>query len=439
MKEIYLAIDIGASSGRHIVGIVENGKMTMKEVFRFPNGVKSTPKGLVWDIEGLFRSVTEGIRATFAEYPNVNSLAIDTWGVDYVLMCGDKAVLPCRSYRDPETEAAIKAVHERIPFERLYKRTGIQFQPFNTVYQLVRDAEAGLLAEATDFLMIPEYLSYRLTGRKVKEYTNATTTGLIDAATGEFDSETINALDMLPKRLFGTLAPPGTYVGKLLPEIAEKAGGQTNVVLAPSHDTASAVEAVDGEGPYVSSGTWSLLGIKSPKAFTDEKSRRANWSNEGGVGYIRFQKNIMGMWLVQSLRKELCPDKDFSLIAREAEESDFDGVIDVNDEIFLAPQSMKAAFDGYFPKGKCPKKENDYFRCAYYGLAYAYDKALKELSDICGKRFNELTIVGGGAKNSFLNGLTEKVCKVKVNALPVEATAAGNLKTQIRSKEYGLL
>lgn len=439
MKDFYLAIDIGASSGRHIVGWEENGVIATDEVYRFPNGVKIAPQGAVWDVEYLFAAVTEGIKRAFAKYPVIRSLAIDTWGVDYVLMNGDSPLYPCRAYRDPQTENAVKEVHSRTPFEFLYARTGIQFQPFNTVYQLARDAADGKLISATDFMMIPEYLSFRLTGVKKKEYTNATTTGLVNAATGEFDTEIAGALDMLPKRLFCHLSRPGETVGNLLPKIAHEVSGQTEVVLAPSHDTASAVEALDGEGPYVSSGTWSLFGIKSEKAHTDEKSRLANWSNEGGVGYIRYQKNIMGLWLVQSLRRELCPTKDFGTIVKEAENSLFEGVVNTEDERFLSPKSMKAAFDGCFAKGKGPQAESDYFRAAFTSLAHSYKTALSELESVCGRRFAEVTVVGGGAKNDLLNRLTEQICGVKVNAVPIEATAVGNLKTQIGRHNNGLL
>lgn len=439
MKEVYLAIDIGASSGRLIAGWLENGKLNTEEVFRFPNGVKKSPEGAVWDVEELFTNVKEGIRRAFGKYSCVRSLAIDTWGVDYVIMNGDEAVMPCRAYREPCTETAVGEVHKRIPLTRLYEITGIQFQPFNTVYQLTRDAISGKLDMVSDFLMIPEYLTYRLTGVKAKEYTNATTTGLVNVVTGEFDDEILDALDMLPARLFGALRKPGEIVGKLLPEVAKEVGGDVEVRLAPSHDTASAVEALEGEGPYISSGTWSLLGIKSAKAHTDEKSRLANWSNEGGVGYIRYQKNITGLWLVQSLRKELCPDESFDDVARKAEASSFAGVIDADDPRFLAPDSMTAAFRGYFGEGSAPVTHGDYFRAAFYGLAHAYAKALKELESVCGRRFEELTITGGGAKNGYLNRITQEVCGLKVKAVPIEATAIGNLKSQLGRKNDELL
>lgn len=434
MKKFYLAIDIGASSGRHIVGWEEEGAIKTDEVFRFPNGTKVQCGHLVWDIAGLFKNVKKGIRRAFAKYPQIESLAIDTWGVDYVLMTKDGALMPCLAYRDSRTKSVIDEVHSIIPFEELYSKTGIQFQPFNTVYQLYEDAKRKRLSVATDFLMIPEYLNYLLTGVKKKEYTNATTTGLVNAETGEFDKSIISALG-LPERLFGKLYVPGTSVGALKPEIAAEVGGQLKVVLCASHDTASAVEGIpmNGNQPYISSGTWSLLGLKVQSAITGENSRKTNYSNEGGVGYVRYQKNIMGLWLVQSLQKELCPEKSFSDIVKEAQKSEFNDFVDANDTLFLAPESMKAAFDKWFESENVkPEQESDYFRCAFTSLAVSYAEALKELERNTGKHFDELYIVGGGAKNELLNELTAQTCKVQVKALPIEATAIGNLKIQIQ-------
>lgn len=426
----YLAIDIGASSGRHIVGWKEDGEIKTEEVFRFPNGVKEQNGHLVWDIKSLAENVIEGIKAAFEKYPKIESLAIDTWGVDYVLMNGDEEIFPCYAYRDSRTERSIPSVHGKLPFENLYAKTGIQFQTFNTVYQLYDDLLSGRLEGATDFLMIPEYLSYLLTGRKIHEYTNATTTGLVNAETKEYDKEIIENLGF-PERLFGKLYQAGTLVGVLKPEIAEKVGGRTEVVLCASHDTASAVEGIPmkGNNPYISSGTWSLLGLKVLEAITDEESRKANYSNEGGVGYYRYQKNIMGMWVVNRLKEELCPEKSFPQIEKEARESAFNESVDVNDNIFLAPKSMKEAF-GSFLKKK-PQTDGDYFRCAFLSLAVSYKNALNELRKKGEKDFDALYIVGGGAKNKLLNELTEEICKIKVCALPIEATALGNLKIQI--------
>ena len=420
----YLAIDIGASSGRHIVGWQENGATQTKEVYRFPNGVKSVDGHLIWDMESLLADVKSGIAAAKEEFGAIASLSIDTWGVDYVLMQGDKEVWPCYAYRDSRTEAVIPKVHELMSFSQLYRHTGCQFQPFNSLYQLFDDKEKGRLAGVTDFLMVPEYLLYKLCGNKAKEYTNATTTGMVNAETGEFDGGIIAALG-LPAELFPKLSQPTAVIGEYegIP-----------CVLCATHDTGSAVEGIpmEGEELYISSGTWSLLGVKTPKPITDEGSEAANYSNEGGVGYNRYQKNIMGMWLVNRLRDELCPDKPFGEIVAEAEASTFDATVDANAAEFMAPESMKSAFDTALTV--VPQTVGDYFRCAYRSLALSYHEAICQLENNTGKTYEKLYIVGGGAKNQFLNRLTEEATKKTVIALPIEATALGNLKIQMEGK-----
>ena len=419
--EIYLAIDIGASSGRHIAGWLENGELKTEEIYRFPNGVTELDGHLTWDIDALLGHVKQGVALAKEKYSKIKSLSVDTWGVDYVLLRGDEEVRPCYAYRDSRTEAVIPQVHELIPFSELYRRTGIQFQPFNTVYQLYADKLAGRLAGVTDFLMIPEYLMYKLCGVKAHEYTNATTGGMVSAETGEYDPAIIAALG-LPEHLFCSLQQPGTVIG-------EYAGIQ--VVLCATHDTGSAVEGIpmEEDAPYISSGTWSLLGVKTRKPITNEASQLANWSNEGGVGYNRYQKNIMGMWLVNRLRAELCPDKPFGEIVAEAEASGFEEIVDANAQWFLAPKSMKAAFDSALSMQ--PQTVGDYFRCAYRSLALSYMDAVQELQHNTGLHYDSIYIVGGGAKNAFLNELTEKASGKKVVALPIEATAIGNLKIQM--------
>ena len=417
----YLAIDIGASSGRHIVGWQEEGKLQTEEVYRFPNGVTEQDGHLTWDIDALVFHVKAGIEKARERFGRIESLSVDTWGVDYVLLRGDEEVRPCYAYRDSRTEAVIPQVHEKISFTRLYRHTGIQFQPFNTVYQLYADKLAGRLDGVTDFLMIPEYLMYKLCGVKSHEYTNATTGGMVSAETGEFDPAILEALD-LPRHLFHKLQQPGTVIG-------DYEGIQ--VVLCATHDTGSAVEGIgmEEDAPYISSGTWSLLGVKTPRPITNEASELANWSNEGGVGYNRYQKNIMGMWLVNRLRDELCPDKPFPEIVAEAEKSRFEETVDANASIFLAPESMKAAFDKALSMQ--PQTVGDYFRCAYRSLALSYMNAIQELQHNTGKHYDSIYIVGGGAKNGFLNALTEKASGKKVIALPIEATAIGNLLVQM--------
>ena len=422
----YLAIDIGASSGRHIVGWREGSEIKTKEVYRFPNGVTKQNGHLVWDIECLVNAVLAGIREAFRLYPKIESLSIDTWGVDYVLLDGDKEIYPVYAYRDSRTEAVIPKVHEIIPFSELYSKVGCQFQPFNSIYQLYDDKLNGRLDNATDMLMIPEYLMYKLCGVKAREYTNATTMGMVN---GEFDMDIVRRLGY-PERLFPKLSQPKTVLGDLLPEVAQKVGGSTKVVLCATHDTGSAVEGIPMEenSPYISSGTWSLLGVKTPKPITDKGSEEANYSNEGGVGYNRYQKNIMGMWIVNELQRELCPDTPFPEIVKMAEESKCEAILDANAQELLAPESMKAAFDS-LTDGL--ESTADYFRCAYKSLALSYKKAIDELEANTGTKYEKLYIVGGGAKNVFLNRLTEEATGKKVVALPIEATALGNLKIQM--------
>ena len=424
----YLAIDIGASSGRHIIGWCDGGEIHTREVFRFPNGVRRENGHLVWDIEALFDNVLRGIKEAFKQYPKIESLSVDTWGVDYVLLNGDEEILPVYAYRDGRTEAVIPKVHEIIPFSELYSRVGCQFQPFNTIYQLYDDKLQGRLDTATDMLMIPEYLMWRLSGVKAREYTNATTTGMVN---GEFDMEIVRRLGY-PTHLFPKLSQPKTTLGDLLPEISNRVCGNCKVILCATHDTGSAVEGIpmDGNEPYISSGTWSLLGVKTEMPITDLGSQQANYSNEGGVGYNRYQKNIMGMWIVNELQRELCPDTTFSEIVKMAEESRCEATIDANSPDFLAPESMKGAFDkatgGLYEIG-------DYFRCAYRSLALSYKRAIEELEANTGRSYDKLYIVGGGAKNAFLNRLTEEATGKRVIALPIEATALGNLKIQMEA------
>ena len=323
-----------------------------------------------------------------------------------------------------------------MPHTELYARTGIMFNKFNTVYQLYADKMAGRLTGVTDFLYIPEYLMYRLTGVKSHEFTEASTSGLVNADTLEYDTYIFERLG-LPTSLIAPLRKPGEVLGELLPEVAQEVGGNVKVVLCASHDTGSAVEAIDMElnAPYISSGTWSLLGVKTERALTDEKSRLAGYSNEGGVGYNRYQKNINGMWLVQSLRREFCPDASWGDIADEAETSTYTGTFDINDEAFTAPKSMAAAISDYITArgGEAPKEPKDYFNSAYRSLALGYKEAIDDLEANTGCRYSEIFIVGGGAKCDYLNRLAEAATGKRVVALPIEATAIGNLKVQMKN------
>ncbi len=431
----YLAVDIGASSGRHIVGWLENGKIETEELYRFPNGMDEVDGHLVWDTERLLREIKTGLKIALEKYPTLESMSIDTWGVDYVLLKGDEEIYPVYAYRDGRMDAVIDKVHEIVPFEELYSKTGIEFMNFNTVYQLYADKLAGRFEGATDFLMLPEYFMYKLTGVKKKEFTNATTMGLVNSETLQLDGELWARLGY-PEKLLAPVYQPGTLVGRLSEQVKAEVGGDLNVVLCATHDTGSAVEAIEMEenSPYISSGTWSLLGVKTERAITDANSRASGYSNEGGVGYNRYQKNITGMWIIQSLRKELCPDTPYGDIADMAERSDYREIFDVNDDAFMAPKSMKEAIATYLTAKGCPapKDDMDYFNSAYVSLADGYRKAILDLERNTGKSYPAIYIVGGGAKNAYLNALTEKSTGKKVIALPIEATAIGNLKVQMR-------
>ena len=415
----YLAVDIGASSGRHIVGWKEGEELRTEEVFRFPNGVKEVDGHLIWDIDALLSNVKAGIAEAKKRFGNIYCMSVDTWGVDYVLLKGDETIYPCYAYRDKRTEDVIPEVHGIVPFEELYEHTGIQYQPFNTIYQLYCDKLAGRLEEATDFLMVPEYLMYRLTGVKKHEYTNATTGGFINAAARDYDREILGKLG-LPMGLFGEISMPGTLVG-------EYEG--IRVVLCPTHDTASAVEGLPlPEGAmFLSSGTWSLLGMKLQEPDTSEKSRQDNFTNEGGVGYIRYLKNIMGLWIIQNLQKML--NISFGEMVDLARSSSYEKLFDVNLPCFLEPFHIRE--DILRELGETELSDADVINSVYRSLACSYGRAVQELEDATGKTPEYLYIGGGGAKNQYLNELTEQFTGKKVVALPIEATALGNLKIQM--------
>lgn len=432
MNKYYLAIDIGASSGRHIVGHKENGNLVTDEVYRFPNGVKEENGHLVWDVDNLLKEVKAGIKEALLKYPRIESMSIDTWGVDYVLLDGEKEILPAYAYRDHRTEKVVAKVHEILPFERLYEITGSQFQTFNTVYQLYEDKLSGRMEKATAFLHIPEYLMFKLVGVKKHEYTNASTTGMLDGKTNGYSKEIISKLG-LKEELFGPLSKPGTVLGFFKEEVQKEVGGNIKVVLCPTHDTASAVEGIpmEGNAPYISSGTWSLLGLKVPDVLTSKKAMAANFSNEYGPSYVRLQKNIMGLWIIQGLAKQI--DLSFPKMVEMSKSSTFEGMFDVNDPCFLSSLDMASEIKNWFILKELtpPHDDADLINATYRSLALSYKAALDELEEISGSKFDSLYIVGGGAKNEYLNNLTSEFTGKKVIALPIEATAIGNLLSQM--------
>lgn len=436
MQKKYLAVDIGASSGRHIVGWMEDGTLRTEEVYRFPNGVQRVDGHLVWDIDSIAAHVKAGIRAALAKHPVIESVSIDTWAVDYVLLRNDVPLYPCYAYRDSRTQSVLEEVHRILPFEALYQRTGIQFQPFNSIYQLYADKKSGRLAQADELLMVPEYLLWTLCGVKAREYTNATSTGLVNAQTKQYDPEILAALG-LPQKLFPQLCAPGTVLGSLTEEVAAEVGGQMKVVLCATHDTASAVEGIpmeQGDAPFLSSGTWSLLGVKLAQPITSTASCKANFTNEGGVGYIRYLKNIMGLWIVQCVQKQL--GISFAEMVELAKTSTYTRIFDVNDARFSAPQDMSAEIRAALSEtGAPPASDADLINSVYHSLAYCYGEAYREMETITGQQWDKLYIAGGGAKNATLNELTARYTGKQVVALPIEATAIGNLKIQMKIRE----
>ena len=432
---VHLAIDIGASSGRHIAAWREGGSLKMQEVYRFSNLPQEREGHLIWDLDRLCREVVSGLAACKEQGITPDSVGIDTWAVDYVLLDGeDRPILPLYCYRDERGAEGAELAHRVIPFEALYERTGIQFQPFNTIYQLCWDKAHGRLDNAADFLMLPEYLSFYLSGVKAHEYTNASSTGLLDAKGRTWDMEIVSALG-LPERLFA--APPQTppvKLGRLKSDIGSQVGFDCDVVLPATHDTASAIAALPQKGTaYISSGTWSLLGAELAQPVTTPAAMKANFTNEGGVGTIRFLKNIMGLWLVQCLKRELNDQYSFAQLAQMAkDEANFDYQLDVNSARYLAPKSVIAEIDGECAQKGWPVSQTpgQYAHAIYQSLAHAYAAALDELESITGEKFDVLCIVGGGANNTYLNELTEQAIGRSVLTGSPEATALGNILLQ---------
>lgn len=428
----YLAIDIGASSGRHILGYIDNGRLKLEEIHRFENYITNQNGTLVWDIEHLVSEVKKGI-AKCKEIGKIPcTVAIDTWGVDYVLLDESKQeILPAVSYRDSRTNRVINKVESIISAEELYLKTGIQKQNFNTIYQLYVDYLSGKLDNAKYFLMIPAYLSYKLTGVIKNEYTNATTTGMVNADTKQWDYEIIDKLS-LPKHLFGTLDTPCTVIGNFTKEMQDYAGFDSTVIFAPSHDTASAVCAcpIDDNSVYISSGTWSLIGVESLNPIVNEKSMAANFANEGGIDYrFRFLKNYMGMWLFQNVKKNLNNEFSYDDMMRLAMQSKRFEMIDTNAPDFLAPENMINAIRSYLKNESIPIEV--VINSVYHSLAQSYKNAIDEIEKLAGKTIDNVFIVGGGSKDTYLNELTAQYTGKKVVTGLSEATATGNLLSQI--------
>ncbi len=440
----YLAIDIGASSGRHILGWLENGKMRLEELYRFENKLVQRNGHLCWDLEHLFGEVVAGLQECRRRERIPASIGIDTWGVDFVLLDRAGRILgDTVAYRDSRTKGMDEEVRQVLSDEELYSRNGIQKQLFNSLYQLlaIKKETPELLKEADSFLMIPEYLNYRLTGVRMNEYTNATTGQLVNAQTQDWDYELLEKLG-IPTKIFGKLQMPKTVVGNLSPEMAAEAGFQTEVVLPATHDTCSAVMAVPTmaeDAIYLSSGTWSLMGIERLIPDCTERSRAYNFTNEGGYHYrYRFLKNIMGMWMMQSLRREFKHKYTFEELYQLAYIGRyFTSVVNVNDDMFLAPDSMIAAVKEYCRQHgqEIPETEGEILYCVYMSLARCYARTVAEIEEVTGRKYSRIHVVGGGCQDKFLNTLLAMETGKQVFAGPIEATAIGNIMAQMLKDE----
>lgn len=439
MRKYYLAIDIGASSGRHILGHLDNGKIAIEEIHRFHNSMEMLQGELSWDTKYLFEEIKTGMKKCAEANKIPVSMGIDTWAVDFVLLDKDNELLgKAVAYRDSRTEGMEEKVFEVFSEKQLYSSTGIQRQQFNTIYQLMalKQKKPEVLKKAEKLLMIPDYFHFLLTGRGATEYTNATTTQLINAETKQWDMDIIEGLGY-PKKIFQELLLPGTILGQLKTDIAKEVGFQCRVTLPGTHDTASAIAAVpdmDEDIVYISSGTWSLMGIEIKKAYCSEESRKHNFTNEGGYDYrFRYLKNIMGLWMIQSVKNELGQGMDYEKICEEASKEEIESIVNCNDSRFLSPENMTREIQlACKETGQVvPKGITQVAAVIYKSLSKAYEDTICEIEEITNGNFKAIHILGGGAKADYLNKLTAQATKKKVLAGPIEATAMGNLIVQM--------
>ena len=439
MRQYYLAIDIGASSGRHILAHMENGKMILEEIYRFPNGMIEKNGHKCWDTEALFDAILEGMKKCKEVGKVPVSMGIDTWAVDYVLLDKEnKRIGDAIGYRDGRTMGMDEKVYAIIPEEKLYERTGIQKQIFNTIYQLmaVKEQDPKMLGQAETMLMIPEYFNFLLTGKKAAEYTNATTTQLVSPETKDWDYELIEMLGY-PRQIFQKIEKPGTVLGNLTEEVKKEVGFDCKVILPATHDTGSAVMAVptnDENTIYISSGTWSLMGTELKKADCSKESRLHNFTNEGGYDYrFRYLKNIMGLWMIQSVRCEIAPELGYGEICEAASKTDITSLVNCNDDRFLAPENMTEEVQKACRESgqKVPVGIAEVASVIYNSLAKCYEETIEEIEEMSGIVYGSIHVVGGGANAAYLNELTAKTTGKTVYAGPTEATAIGNLTAQM--------
>jgi len=438
-----LAFDLGAESGRGLIGSFDGERLTLEVVHRFPNGGVPTLDSLHWDVLGLWREMLTGLRKAHAEHGPLASVGVDTWGVDFAFLGKDGTLLGNpRHYRDPHTESIMDQAFAKVPKTEIYRQTGIQFMRFNSLFQILammRD-RGPILDMAETMLFIPDLFHYWMTGIKVNEYTDASTSQMIDPSTRTWARDLTRSFG-IPDRILGTLVQPGTLLGPLRPSVASQAGCASIPVIAPAtHDTAAAIAAVPATGDswaYISSGTWSLMGVETKTPKTDTETLRVNFTNEGGVGGTnRLLKNVMGLWLVQECRRAWERDGvtyDYAALMKMAEDATpFASIVNPDDTSFILPPHMPNALCDYCRKTNqpVPTEPGDVVRCALESLALRYRWVLERLEELVGKKLDTIHIVGGGCQNTLLCQLAADACNRPVIAGPVEATAIGNVLVQ---------
>lgn len=449
-SSVYLAVDLGAESGRVIAGHLENGQIRLEEMHRFANGPVNVAGTRRWNLVGLWQEIQHGLRLAASRFGDkILSVGVDTWGVDYVLLSdkGEQLGL-AYNYRDSRTDGMLEHAFTRVSKKEIFASSGLQFMPINTLYQLIsmQLRDPALLASAHRFLMIPDYLHWLLCGSQVVEFTNATTTQFFDPLKRTWAEDLLRKFD-IPTRMLPEVVPPGTKLGTLRSDVRQATGlGKIDVVAPATHDTGSAVVAVPTQNTgranwaYISSGTWSLIGVEVNQAILSEEALKQNVTNEGGIdGTYRLLKNVMGLWLVQQCRQSFARagnDFDYTQLTHLAEQAEpFRSLVLPNDPAFLSPEDMAVAIQDFCRRSKqpVPETEGQLIRCALESLALKYREVLRGLEKLTGETVEVIHIVGGGGKNSLLNQFTANACGKPVIAGPTEATALGNVLVQARA------
>jgi rhamnulokinase len=449
-KRVYLAVDLGAESGRVMAGTLAEGSVSLEEIHRFPNGPVDVAGTRRWDVLRLWSDIQEGLAKAADRFgEQIVSVGVDTWGVDYVLLSArDELIGQPYNYRDPRTEGVMEQTFLRASREEIFAATGLQFMEINTLYQLVamQLSDPELLKVADRFLLMPDFFHWLLCGSRVVEFTNATTTQFLQATERTWAVDLLRKLD-IPTHIFPELVQPGTKLGSLRKDVAERTGlPRIDVVTPATHDTASAVAAVPTENTgkanwaYISSGTWSLIGVEVQEAILTKEALAQNVTNEGGIdGTYRLLKNVMGLWLVQECRRSFTRkghDYDYGTLTQLAEEAEpFRSLVTPNDHAFLSPADMASAMQEWCRSHDqpVPETEGQLVRCALESLALKYRSVLEGIQSLTGETIEVIHVVGGGSRNGLLNQFTANACGIPVVAGPVEATALGNVLVQARA------